>query len=72
MKNIFITGTDTCIGKTVLSYLLLRFNKYDKAGYHKAIQTGSKIDSDEKTIKSLLNKGTSNFPKRSSNSTKAI
>lgn len=46
MKGIFITGTDTGVGKTVVSALLLQFLRAQgvNAGYQKWVSTGSAGD----------------------------
>ena len=56
MQNLFVVGTDTGVGKTVLSLLLMQFffAKGDAPFYLKPLQTGCKdpndIDSDAKFI----------------------
>lgn len=50
MKNIVIAGTDTGIGKTICSALLMSVLK---GTYFKPIQSGSKEDNDTKTVKQL-------------------
>lgn len=50
MKNIVIAGTDTGIGKTICSALLISVLK---GTYFKPIQSGSKEDNDTKTVKQL-------------------
>jgi dethiobiotin synthetase len=49
-QRYFITGTDTGVGKTVLSALLCAALN---AFYWKPIQTGTEVDSDSRTVKSL-------------------
>jgi dethiobiotin synthase len=53
VKGLFVTGTDTNIGKTVCSAILVSAftERNDKVGYWKPIQTGS--DSDRETVLSL-------------------
>ncbi len=56
MKGIFVTGTDTGIGKTIVSAALM--NAYSKKGnvcYWKPIQTGIEEDNDTETVKTLAN-----------------
>src|SRR6202158_1246133 len=48
--HFFITGTDTGVGKTVLSALLCAALD---AMYWKPIQTGTEVDSDSRTVESL-------------------
>ncbi len=50
MKQYFITGTNTDVGKTIISALLC---EHLKADYFKPIQTGSQEILDANTIKSL-------------------
>lgn len=50
MKNIIIAGTDTDIGKTVCSALLMSVLQ---GTYFKPIQSGSKYDSDTQMVKTL-------------------
>ncbi len=46
MRSLFVTGTDTDVGKTVVSSLLsLAFSKKISTSYFKPIQTGSPLDS---------------------------
>src|SRR5690242_16585587 len=54
-QGIFVTGTDTGIGKTIVSSLLVSALKSSgrKCGYFKPIQTGS--DHDFETLKKLAN-----------------
>lgn len=49
-QRYFITGTDTGVGKTVLSALLCAALD---ASYWKPIQTGTEVDSDSGTVQSL-------------------
>ncbi len=55
MKKIFITGTDTGIGKTIISGLLAKYisSKNYSNLYIKPIQTGYPEDDDAKTIKNI-------------------
>jgi dethiobiotin synthetase len=50
-QRYFITGTDTGVGKTMLSALLCAALD---ASYWKPIQTGTEIDSDSETVRSLV------------------
>jgi dethiobiotin synthase len=45
VRGLFVTGTDTCVGKTVLSAALML--RYPQAIYWKPIQTGSDDDTAE-------------------------
>jgi dethiobiotin synthetase len=49
-QRYFITGTDTGVGKTVLSALLCAALD---AAYWKPIQTGTEVDSDSETVRAL-------------------
>jgi dethiobiotin synthase len=49
-QRYFITGTDTGVGKTVLSALLCAALE---AAYWKPIQTGTEVDSDSATVRAL-------------------
>ncbi len=55
MRRYFITGTDTNVGKTIASALLINyFHKFYKyINYYKAIQTGALQDCDATTVKKL-------------------
>ncbi|MDR3046469.1 MAG: dethiobiotin synthase, partial [Bacteroidales bacterium] len=48
--NIFVTGTDTDVGKTVVSAWICR---QVNARYWKPLQTGCAEDSDKQTVKTL-------------------
>jgi dethiobiotin synthetase len=50
MQRYFITGTDTGVGKTVLSALLCAALD---AFYWKPIQTGTEVDSDSSTVRAI-------------------
>lgn len=50
MRGVFVTGTDTGIGKTLVSAWLAHFWKAD---YWKPIQTGASEDSDSGTVAAL-------------------
>ena len=54
-KIIFVTGTDTAVGKTVASATLVAlYRKARKSvAYIKSIQTGCKTDNDAQTVKDL-------------------
>lgn len=55
MKGLFVTGTDTEVGKTVVSALLLsRAQQIGSCSYIKPIQTGTSVDSDAETISQLI------------------
>ena len=54
MKGIFVTGTDTGVGKTVASAALMhRFRGAGPLRYWKPIQTGIEIDDDTATVRRL-------------------
>lgn len=54
MKGIFVTGTDTGIGKTIVSAGLMRGLRATKdVCYWKPIQTGIEEDNDTETVKKL-------------------
>lgn len=54
LRGIFITGTDTNVGKTVLCAALLhRFREFAQLRYWKPIQTGIEQDDDTATVRSL-------------------
>ncbi len=62
-SGVFITGTDTGIGKTVLSSLLLSALEQSRirANYFKPVQTGT--DSDTRQVAFLTSRGLESFPK---------
>jgi dethiobiotin synthase len=54
MKGLFVTGTDTGVGKTVAAAALLqRYRGVTAARYWKPIQTGIEIDDDTATVRRL-------------------
>ncbi len=56
MKGIFVTGTDTSVGKTVVSAsLMCVWRKVEKVCYWKPIQTGIEANNDTLTVKNLAN-----------------
>jgi dethiobiotin synthetase/malonyl-CoA O-methyltransferase len=56
MNGIFVTGTDTGIGKTIVSAsLVCAFRKREKVGYWKPVQTGIEEDDDTETVRRLAN-----------------
>jgi len=56
MKGIFVTGTDTGIGKTVVSAALVcALRGREKVCYWKPIQTGIEEDNDTETVRKLAN-----------------
>ncbi|MGE3843637.1 MAG: dethiobiotin synthase [Vicinamibacterales bacterium] len=60
MKGFFITGTDTNIGKTVVSAaLLVHLRRQRSCCYWKPIQTGTTADDDTATVRSLAGCGPS-------------
>lgn len=55
MTAIFITGTDTDVGKTIVSAIFLAHAlRFGSASYHKPIQTALESDCDARTVRSLL------------------
>lgn len=58
LRGIFVTGTDTGIGKTVMSAVLLtRCRALAPMRYWKPIQTGVERDDDTETVMSLVGAG---------------
>lgn len=56
MNGIFITGTDTNIGKTIVSAALMCALRQQKAiCYWKPVQTGIETDDDTQTVRDLAN-----------------
>ena len=56
MRGIFVTGTDTGIGKTIVSAALMNvFRKSEEVCYWKPIQTGIEEDNDTETVSKLAN-----------------
>lgn len=56
MKGIFVTGTDTGIGKTIVSAALMNsFREKENVCYWKPIQTGTEEDYDTETVRKLAN-----------------
>lgn len=54
MRGIFVTGTDTNIGKTVVSAAMMhRYRAQAAICYWKPVQTGCETDSDTETVKQL-------------------
>src|ERR1700732_390863 len=54
MKGLFVTGTDTGVGKTVAAAALMpRFRGVGPLRYWKPIQTGIEIDDDTATVRRL-------------------
>src|SRR4051794_7813008 len=54
MKGLFVTGTDTGVGKTVAAAALMhRFRGTGPVRYWKPIQTGIEIDDDTETVRRL-------------------
>jgi len=54
MKGLFVTGTDTGVGKTVAAAALLqRYRGVAPLRYWKPIQTGIEIDDDTATVRRL-------------------
>lgn len=49
LRGLFITGTDTGVGKTVISATLM--HRYRPLRYWKPIQTGTAIDNDTETVR---------------------
>jgi dethiobiotin synthase len=58
LRGLFVTGTDTGVGKTVVSAaLLLRYRPIGRVRYWKPIQTGTVVDDDTQTVASLAGCG---------------
>ncbi len=56
MRGFFVTGTDTGIGKTIVSAsLICALRDVEKICYWKPIQTGIEKDNDTETVKNLAN-----------------
>ena len=56
MKGIFVTGTDTGIGKTIISAALVcALREKEKICYWKPVQTGIEEDNDTETVRKLAN-----------------
>lgn len=56
MNGIFVTGTDTNVGKTIVSAaLLLALREKKTVCYWKPIQTGIEADDDTRTVRQLAN-----------------
>lgn len=56
MKGFFVTGTDTGIGKTICSAILMNcLRKTENVCYWKPIQTGIEEDNDTLTVRNLAN-----------------
>jgi dethiobiotin synthase len=54
MRGLFVTGTDTGVGKTVACAALMhRFRGFGRLRYWKPIQTGIEIDDDTATVRRL-------------------
>ena len=55
MKGLFVTGTNTNIGKTVVSALLsYGMSRWQSTGYWKPVQSGAREDSDTETIRQIV------------------
>lgn len=56
MRGIFVTGTDTGIGKTIVSAALVcALREGEKVCYWKPVQTGIEEDDDTETVRKLAN-----------------
>lgn len=53
MRGVFVTGTDTGVGKTVVSAGLVRALRPAPVGYWKPVQTGIEEDDDTATVRRL-------------------
>jgi len=53
MRGVFVTGTGTGVGKTVVSAALVRALRPAGAGYWKPVQTGIEQDDDTETVRQL-------------------
>jgi dethiobiotin synthase len=56
MRGIFVTGTDTGVGKTVVSAALMC--RYPQARYWKPVQTGIETDNDTAEVRRLTGRST--------------
>jgi dethiobiotin synthase len=61
MTSLFVTGTDTGVGKTVASATLMRRLRHLDCRYWKPIQTGIEIDDDTWTVEQLSDVAGSRF-----------
>ena len=57
MKGVFITGTDTGVGKTIISAALM--SAFPNAHYWKPVQSGSEEDDDTRSVRELAETGSS-------------
>jgi len=63
MKGLFVTGTDTDIGKTVVSAIFTRaFKDYVPTQYYKPVQSGTEQGTDFETVKGLVGSDFSGVP----------
>jgi dethiobiotin synthetase len=53
MRGVFVTGTDTGVGKTIVSAALMA--AFPNANYWKPVQSGSNEDDDTHTVRTLAN-----------------
>ncbi|MDO8795734.1 MAG: dethiobiotin synthase [Vicinamibacterales bacterium] len=54
MRGVFVTGTDTGVGKTVVAAALVAcLRRHGPAGYWKPVQTGVEQDDDTATVRTL-------------------
>ena len=51
LKGVFVTGTDTGVGKTIVSAALM--SAFPEAHYWKPVQSGSDEDDDTRTVREL-------------------
>jgi len=62
MENVFVTGTDTEVGKTTIAAGLLRLIHGNKpVAYWKPVQTGTVIGNDTDDVRELTELGADNF-----------
>ena len=62
MKTIFVTGSDTDVGKTTVAGGLLRMLEgYRQAAYWKPVQTGTLISDDQRDLMTLTQLPESRF-----------
>lgn len=60
-RSLFVTGTDTGVGKTVASAILMRRLRHLDCRYWKPVQTGIEVDDDTGTVERLSGMAASHF-----------
>jgi dethiobiotin synthetase len=61
IRSLFVTGTDTGVGKTVTSAVLMRRLRHLDCRYWKPVQTGIETDDDTWTVEQLSDAASSRF-----------